>query len=130
MSVSRNHLATVRSEIVSQGLNTPDDEIYSGPLHEEMDDQCISMMFTGGPQADSFFEDDETIQRPNVQIRLRGTNYDEIESDARDIWGLMQNNQPADYLKIYCLQSGPLYTGTDEDGRHVITINIELWIVE
>jgi len=130
MSVSRNHLQTIRNEIISNGLNIGDSDIFQGPLNEKMNDDCITMVQTAGPQADSFFSDPETLQRPNVQIRVRSDNYDEGKSDSEDIWGLMQNAQPTDYLRIFCLRSAPLYGGADDNGRHNFYINVELWIVE
>lgn len=131
MSQQTNHKQTCRQRIVGQGLNCPDDDVFSGPFHESMNDRCITMYQLESPQSESYFGDPETLQYPQIQIRIRNKHFDEGEEDARNIWELFQNWDPGgNYLITKCLSSSPVYIGADEDSRHEWDVTVTLWIQE
>jgi len=131
VTTKRNHLPNIRGLLTGQGLSIPDDEIYAGPLHEGMADDCISMVEQGGsPPDDSFGAGGEAIQYPSVQVRVRHTNYTDGKSDVDDCWALLHDMDLADYAPPRMRGSGPIYLRPDEDARHEWTINMILFIAE
>lgn len=130
MATKQDHPANVRSLLVGQGLNIPDSRIYAGPLHEEMEDDCITMVETGGPSADDAFGTREAIQHPRLQIMVRHDDKVQGKSDADDVWQLLHDNEPSGYSRTTMLQSGPIHADVDDESRHYWTVNIEMFISE
>lgn len=130
--MATDHKVTVRDLIKNQGLNVPDSEIYTGPLQSHFDDLCIAMFDISSEQPDSFFEDNERWRFPEIQIRIRGPEekLDEVQSDAEDVYDLVDNKKPSGYLKTEAMRSNPFYLEQDEDGRHHYTVQCRLQIIE
>lgn len=126
----RNHLTTVRQLLEGQGLNTPDSQIFEGPAHEDMSDERIIMMETGGEEPGNEFGSTRSIQKPRVQVRVQSKNYKTGKADADQVWQILQDNKGSAYSRTQMLQSSPLYLGVDDDGRHDWSINAELFIYE
>lgn len=126
-----NHQSAVRGILTGQSLNTPDDDIFSGPLHEKMPDVCITILETGGPSAlDRFGDATASIQMPHIQVMVRNDDYTAGKSDADDIWALLHDNTPSGYSRTTMLQSTPIYLGSDDDFQHRWAVNIEMFIDE
>jgi len=130
MTTTRDHKATVQGILQGQGLTIPDGEIYAGPLNTAAADTCIWMVAGAGTAPDDSFGTLEAIQYPRLQVNIRHTDVSDGESDARTVWELLHDTEPADYSRTTMLQSTPLYVGQDDDYRHRWSVNIEMFICE
>jgi hypothetical protein len=124
-------MVTVRDMLMGQGLNVPDSDINAGPLHEKHSDFCIAMYYITSQAPQSFFNSDETWQYPEIQIRVRAPQgmYAEGEEDARQIWDIMTNGRPPDYLITKTTKSSPFYLDADAEDRHHWTVDTQLQII-
>ena len=92
-------------------------------------DESITIVDTGGGEADSALPYDE----PHVQLIFRSTSDPQW---ALDMWravydrlhGLRNVQLPDGPLLIYCLvrQSNPVSIGTDDNDRHMYTMNLRM----
>ena len=131
MATKTDHLPNVQGLLTGQGLNVPDAQIYSGPIHEEMDHNCIAMVETGGSPPDDQYDGSESIQYPEIQIRIRHRDRTKGKSDADDVWELVHDARPtSSYGKSNAIGSGPAFLGVDDDGRYEWSVNVELYISE
>lgn len=127
----RNHQSTIQGVLRSQGLNTPDGAIYAGAMHERMEDDCIAIVETGGPQPGDMMGTTESIQKPHVQVLVRADDKTQGKSDADDVWRIVHDwDGGTDYSRATMLQPTPLGPDVDDDGRYRWSINAELFISE
>ena len=130
MTNKRDHTATVQSVLQGQGLNVPDAQIYAGELNDGMEDTCIAIAETGGLGAGEQLDRSKAIQRPTVQVMVRNTDKTQCKSDADDVWRILHDNTPSGYSPADMLQSSPIKAGKDNDGRHMYSVNVRLFIYE
>lgn len=132
MATKSDHLSELESLLTGQGLNTPDAEIYGGPLQEQgMADQCITMREQSSSSPDDHFGiGGKAIQHPSVQVMVRGSDRTQAKSDANGVWEILQNADISGYGPTRMPQSGPIYIDTDEDHREKYSVNVELWVYE
>lgn len=131
MATKSNHLTALRGLLVGQGLNTPDDEIYASPVNKTSEPLCVYMTPAGGPRAlNTFGVGGEAIQQPRIQVMVRGRDFAEVQDDANQIWSILHSNVPSGYSQTEMLQSEPLYLQQDADGRHMMSVNVQLYVYE
>lgn len=83
---------------------------------------CATIQLIGGASSD------RQITRPAFQVLLRATHPGEGEAKAWEIYNFMHqkrdfNMGTTHVIFIAAAQSTPLYIGTDENGRHLYSIN-------
>ncbi|MEV4320991.1 minor capsid protein [Microbispora rosea] len=90
-------------------------------------DRCMAVARYGGAESDSRNPWDQ----PSIQIRCRGSATDsrEAEADAQAVYdalhGLGMRTLPGGtWLQLaICGGGGPVYIGTDQNGRHEYVVN-------
>jgi len=91
-------------------------------------DRCMAVARSGGPESDSLNPWDE----PSIQVRCRGPAADvrTAEQDAQAVYdhlhglGMRELTPGGTWLQLaVCTQSGPVYIGRDQNGRHEYVVN-------
>ncbi|SFH23013.1 hypothetical protein SAMN05660649_04367 [Desulfotomaculum arcticum] len=105
--------------VIKQGLNFT---FYPNTIPATAAPDCATVSLTGGAASNS------QITRPAFQVLLRATHPGEGEAKAWEIYNFMHQKRDFDVGTthvIFCTaaQSTPLYIGTDENGRHLYSIN-------
>lgn len=112
------------------GTYTPDapgGTIYTVLLPPDPD-TCIAIARSGG--AESLVTDD--FDQPSIQIRIRGSAADTRTAEhlAERVYKAFHGLGPrtlaggSTLILAVCTQSGPVYIGPDQLGRHEYTVNM------
>ncbi|NJP27106.1 hypothetical protein FLW53_23475 [Microbispora sp. SCL1-1] len=125
-------LATLLAEL---GLGTYEVDAPGGtifhPRLPSTPDRCMAVARYGGAESDSKNPWDEL----SVQVRVRGPAADSriAEQDAQAVYdalhglGMRELTPDGTWLQLaICQNGGPVYIGTDGNGRHEYTVNVRM----
>jgi hypothetical protein len=112
----------------AQGLGTYGTDIFAGQLPPSPDTAIAVILFGGGPPLATFGEP-LAIQRPTVQILVRGATYetgrDKVEIAYR-LLSALHNVLIDDVWYMGCNALPPSFIGADANGRAMFSMNAEL----
>jgi len=125
--------ATLNTGIGALTLGT---NLFTGPLRpagNKIPGKAVFVMASGGPQPRSYSDggSGHTLREPSVQILCRGEAGVGALSDAQTLADLVFNAvekfKPAGAIGAFTVESSPNYVGTDEQGRHIFSVNLKCW---
>jgi hypothetical protein len=130
-------MARIDDEIVdllaAGGLGlTKATNVFSGPLRgidSNIPAKAVFVLSSGGPSPDFYCGDAHHVNKPSVQILVRGAVED--LSDAQNLadacYALLVKTKPATALGVLGIESAPNYLGKDTDGHHMFSFNLRGW---
>ncbi|MEH7381757.1 minor capsid protein [Bacillus sp. JJ1533] len=103
---------------------------FKNRIPKESVDDCASVKLTGG-----FPTRDTGIKQPSFQILVRGANtpegWSESENIANQLYESLTNLEEVmigeySVVAIRCMNSVPLFLGTDENDRPIYSLNFSM----
>ena len=92
--------------------------------------EAVAVLATGGPQPLAYL-DGTAIERyfSALQIRIRSIerSFRTGQALARSVRDVAHHASIAGYIDTRVLESEPLYLGSDDEGNHEWSINVEMW---
>jgi hypothetical protein len=124
-------------EIIAQYLEDQDVGTYNeaganiiiGPMKppsQYVPVESIWIISTGGAAPDHVFGGMYTIQKPTVQILVRGSpnDYKGSKGLAQSVYDALNGAEPEGVWPILPMQSEPVWVGPDESNRPIWSINL------
>lgn len=93
-------------------------------FHSQTPDNCCAVLLS------SAGHNTRNVSKPLLQFLVRNKDPEQAEKIAFDLFGHFDNKSDfkiGEDFVVFCRgqQSVPLYTGTDDAGRHIYSVNIQ-----
>ena len=116
------------------GSLTKGTNIFTGPLRPaggQVPGKAVFVLAQGGPGPTFYSGDAHSLREPAVQIMCRGESGEGGLSDAQAqadaVYTVVEDFTPAGSIGALVVESIPNYLGSDEQGRHLHSINLRTW---
>lgn len=125
--------ASIAAGVASLTVGT---NLFTGPMRPAgggMPGEAVFVLAQGGPSPTVYADGGagHTLREPAVQILCRGESGAGALAGATDqadaILEVVELFTPADAIQALAVESAPNYLGTDEQGRHLHSINLRCW---
>ncbi len=105
--------------------------LFRGPVRAAVGvipSRAVFVLSTGGLDPEAFNGELNTIQRPSIQIRIRGDRegFEDGQDLARRIRSSAHYATLTDYIDVRVADGDPNYLGQDDDGHPEWSVNVSL----
>lgn len=133
-----NYEEDVVDALAAGGIGlTKGTNLFAGPLRsasENFPQKVVTCMLNGGPSPLNYCDGTAAnqLRYPVVQILIRSDphGYEAGRNLVEQVYETLHDTPPAGYIGARFLSSGPGYIGSEDNGNHVWSLNLQMWINE